>query len=110
RSEGQLVETVARINDEGGRAVAVPADVSDPRAVEAMVHEVVRALGPLDLLVNNAGVSGPLGPVAEGDTGEWWRCQEVNLRGPLLCARAVLPGMIARRRGRIVNVASGAGT
>jgi NAD(P)-dependent dehydrogenase (short-subunit alcohol dehydrogenase family) len=53
---------------------------------------------------------GPLGPIAETDPGEWWRCQEVNLRGPLLCTRAVLAGMAARRRGRIVNVASGAGT
>src|SRR5262249_39565144 len=44
------------------------------------------------------------------DPDDWWRCQEVNLRGPLLCSRAVLPGMISRRRGRIINVASGAGT
>jgi NAD(P)-dependent dehydrogenase (short-subunit alcohol dehydrogenase family) len=75
-----------------------------------MVHEVEAALGPVDLLVNNAGSPGPLGPLAEADPDEWWRCLEVNLRGPLLCSRAVLPGMIARRSGRIVNVASGAGT
>jgi NAD(P)-dependent dehydrogenase (short-subunit alcohol dehydrogenase family) len=75
-----------------------------------MVREVERSLGPVDLLVNNAGSAGPIRPVAQTDPDEWWRCQEVNLRGPLLCTRAVLPGMIARRRGRIVNVASGAGT
>jgi NAD(P)-dependent dehydrogenase (short-subunit alcohol dehydrogenase family) len=63
----------------------------------------------VDLLVNNAGAGGPIGPLAQTDPDDWWRCLEVNLRGPLLCARAVLPGMLARRRGRIVNVASGAG-
>src|SRR5262249_43251371 len=63
----------------------------------------------VDLLVNNAGVGGPVGPLAEADPDAWWRCLEVNLRGPLLCSRAVLPGMLARRRGRLVNVASGAG-
>ena len=75
-----------------------------------MVREVERALGSVDLLVNNAGLAGPIGPTWEADPEEWWRCLEVNLRGPMLCSRAVLPGMIARGCGRIVNVASGAGT
>jgi NAD(P)-dependent dehydrogenase (short-subunit alcohol dehydrogenase family) len=110
RSVDQTAETVEEIVKFGGLAVAVPADVSDPESVERMIRDVVRALGPVDLLVNNAGVSGPFGPIAETDPAEWWRCQEVNLRGPLLCTRAVLPGMVARRRGRIINVASGAGT
>jgi NAD(P)-dependent dehydrogenase (short-subunit alcohol dehydrogenase family) len=110
RSPNQIVETVEDIVRRGGRAVAEPADVSEPEAIGRMVREVERALGPVDLLVNNAGSAGPLGPVAEIDPGEWWRCQEVNVRGPLLCTRTVLAGMVARRRGRIVNVASGAGT
>jgi NAD(P)-dependent dehydrogenase (short-subunit alcohol dehydrogenase family) len=110
RSLDQLAETVEDIAKLGGRAVAVPADVSEPEAIGRRVREVERALGPVDLLVNNAGLSGPFGPIAETDPAEWWRCQEVNLRGPLLCARAVLPGMVARRRGRIINIASGAGT
>ena len=75
-----------------------------------MVQEVERSLGPVDLLVNNAGLVGPIGPTWETDPDDWWRCLEVNLRGPMLCSRAVLPGMIARGGGRIVNVASGAGT
>jgi NAD(P)-dependent dehydrogenase (short-subunit alcohol dehydrogenase family) len=110
RSGDQITETVGQIVQAGGRAVAVPIDVSEPEAVRRMVREVEEALGPIDLLVNNAGVSGPIGPIAETDPDDWWRCQEVNLRGPLLCSRAVLPGMISRRRGRIVNIASGAGT
>ena len=67
-------------------------------------------LGPVALLVNNAGTAGPLGPFWECNPGDWWRCQEVNLRGPMLLCRELLPGMIARQAGRIINVVSGAGT
>ena len=110
RSEDQLAETVGEITQSGSRAISVTADVSDPGAVERMVHEVEKSLGSVGLLVNNAGISGPIGPTWEADPEDWWRCLEVNLRGPMLCSRAVLPGMIARGGGRIVNVASGAGT
>ena len=110
RSEDQLAETVRQITQLGCRAIPVIADVSDPGAVERMVSEVEKSLGSVDLLVNNAGLAGPIGPTWETDPDAWWRCLEVNLRGPMLCSRAVLPGMIARGRGRIVNVASGAGT
>jgi NAD(P)-dependent dehydrogenase (short-subunit alcohol dehydrogenase family) len=110
RSEDQLTETVALIEDEGGRALALPADVTDQQSVERAVAETERQLGPVDLLVNNAGHGGQVGPVWEVEPDEWWRCVEVNLRGPFLCARAVLPGMIARRRGRIIITSSLAGT
>ncbi len=110
RSTDQLAETVALIHDAGGHAVAVPSDVSDSAAVQTLVAETERQLGPVDVLVNNAGVGGTAGPLWEVDAAEWWQGLEVNLRGPFLCAHAVLPGMIARRRGRIVNIASGAGT
>jgi len=110
RTEGQLAETVERIEHAGGRATAAPADASDPSAVQRMVAEVEKTLGPVEILVNCAGVSGPIGPTWETDPEDWWTCLEVNLRGPMLCSRAVLPSMIARRSGRIVNVASGAGT
>ena len=110
RSGDQLAETAKEITEAGGRAISVTADVSDPGAVERMVVEVEKSLGSVDLLVNNAGLPGPIGPTWETDPDDWWRCLEVNLRGPMLCSRAVLPGMIAREGGRIVNVASGAGT
>jgi NAD(P)-dependent dehydrogenase (short-subunit alcohol dehydrogenase family) len=110
RSAEQLADVVAAITASGGRAIALSADVTDRAAVEAAVAEAERRLGPPDLLVNNAGVGGPVGPLAESDPDAWWRCVEVNLRGPLLCCRAVLSGMLTRRRGRVVNVASGAGT
>jgi 3-oxoacyl-[acyl-carrier protein] reductase len=106
RSADQLSETV-RLAE--GRVIAVPADVSDRTSVKAMVRSVEFMLGPVSLLVNNAGTGGPFGPFWESNPEDWWRCQEVNLRGPMLCCRELLPGMIARQAGRIVNVVSGAG-
>ena len=87
--------------------MGIQLDVTDGPAVEAMVARVERDLGPVDLLVNNAGHLGAIGPLWEVDPEEWWRVWEVNVRGVMLCARAVLPSMVARRRGRIVNVSSG---
>ena len=68
-----------------------------------MAATVEAALGPVDLLVNNAGQPGPIGLLAATDPDEWWQTLEVNVRGPLYCARAVLPGMLARGHGRIVT-------
>jgi NAD(P)-dependent dehydrogenase (short-subunit alcohol dehydrogenase family) len=109
RTESELAETVRLIEEAGGRAVAYPADVTDQAAIEQVVAEVERTLGPIDLLVNNAGDQGPCGPIWESAADEWWRCVEVNLRGPYLCSRAVLPVMTARHQGRIITTASGAG-
>ena len=109
RTTSQLAETVALIQERGGRALAIPADMADRASVEGMVGRVERAVGPIDLLVNNAGVVGGVGPLARTDPDAWWEVQTINLRGPLYCARAVLPGMIRRGRGRIIHVSSGAG-
>lgn len=110
KSEAQVAETAGAIKQAGGEALAVIADVSDAAAVERAAREVEAALGPVDLLVNNAATPGPLGPMWEADADDWWHSFEVNLRGPFLCSRALLPGMIARRRGRIVNLATSAAT
>jgi NAD(P)-dependent dehydrogenase (short-subunit alcohol dehydrogenase family) len=90
--------------------LAVVADVTDATSVERMVLQVEGALGPADLLVNNAATPGPLGPMWEADADDWWRTMEMNLRGPYLCSRALLPGMIARRQGRIINLSTTAAT
>jgi NAD(P)-dependent dehydrogenase (short-subunit alcohol dehydrogenase family) len=112
RSDDQIAEVAGAIQSEGGRSLAVQADVTDRCAVDRMVAATERELGPVDLLINNAGVFGPIGPIWEIDPDEWWQGVASHLRGTMLCSRAVLPGMIERRRGRIINVASrsGAGT
>jgi NAD(P)-dependent dehydrogenase (short-subunit alcohol dehydrogenase family) len=109
RSEDEVGGLAREIADRGRRALAVRCDVTHRREVESMIAKVEAAAGPVDLLVSNAAQAGPIGPVAATDPDQWWRTLEVNLRGPLYCARAVLPGMLTRRRGRIVNVSSGAG-
>lgn len=104
RSAGELADAAAEIARDGGNARVYPADVAQPGALD----RVVRDLGPIDLLVNNAGVLGPIGPFWESDADAYRRALEINLHGPLLCMHAVLPAMQARGRGRIINVASGA--
>jgi NAD(P)-dependent dehydrogenase (short-subunit alcohol dehydrogenase family) len=109
RSEGQLAETVAAIRSDGGSAMAVAGHVADPRRVDRILREVEGRLGPVDLLVNNAGIGGPLGALWEVDPDGWWETFTVNLQGVFLFTRAVLPGMVGRGGGRVINVASHAG-
>jgi NAD(P)-dependent dehydrogenase (short-subunit alcohol dehydrogenase family) len=106
RSAEELAETVALIQSSGGRAREFQLDVTDAAAVRGAVADIEQSLGPVDLLVNNAGSIGPIGPFWQIDPESWWRVMDVNLRGSLLCAHAVLPGMVERRRGRIINVAT----
>jgi len=106
KTESQLNETVRLVESEGGTIIAFPVDVTDQAAMQQMLTSVERQLGPVDLLVNNAAVATPLGYDWEVDPDEWWRTLEINLRAPFICTRMVLPGMMARRRGRIVNVTS----
>lgn len=103
RRERDVKETAKAIERAGGRALALTGDVSRPDQVTAAMSQIERDLGPVDLLVNNAGSCEGLGPVWEVDPELWWRDVEVNLRGTFLCARAVLPSMLERRAGRIIN-------
>ena len=109
RSMSELMETVELIRRAGGRALALPADVTDHHAVAGVIAAAESQLGPIDVLINGAGSFQALGNAAQVDPAEWWREVEINLRGPFVCAHAVLPGMIARRRGRIINIVSAAG-
>jgi len=107
RSTDQVAETAALITGAGGRALVLAADVTDREAVRASVHSVLGEFGQIDLLVNNAGANTVFGPAWEVDPDAWWADVRVNLFGPFLCSATVLPAMAARRRGRIVNIASG---
>src|SRR5579859_3230581 len=106
RSASEIDQTLAEIESSGGQALAVPADVSTPAAVASLVDRAQVKVGTIRVLVNNAGVLEPVALLWEVDPDKWWHSVEINLRGPFLCMRAVLPGMIARGRGRGVNLAS----
>jgi NAD(P)-dependent dehydrogenase (short-subunit alcohol dehydrogenase family) len=84
-------------------------DVSDPESVEAATKAALRDLGRIDVLVNNAGIAGLNKPTVDYPVEEWERVLRVNLTGPFLCSRAVVPHMVAAGYGRIVNIASVAG-
>jgi 3-oxoacyl-[acyl-carrier protein] reductase len=98
---------VARIKSMGGRAVAVAADVSQAAAVTAMVDQVAAALGPIDILINNAGMAIPRG-VDDLTESDFDITIAVNLKSAFLCTQAVIPAMRAKQWGRIVNISSGA--
>ena len=107
RTRDQVEAVAAELTEAGSPALALTADVSVAGQVAAAVGEVERVWGGVDILVNNAGVLGPAGPAHETEPEAWLRTVKVNLGGCFLCCRAVLPGMIARRRGGIVNLSGG---
>ena len=108
RTVAQAEANARQISVAGGKAVAMACDVSDYAACQRLVHETTRHFGPPDVLVNNAGVIEPIGMVGETDPTEWARSIEINLIGAYYAIRAVLPGMIERGHGDIINVSSGA--
>ncbi len=101
-------ETVTAITKAGGRATAQEVDIADFAAVERGVAACEAAHGPTDILVNNAGWD-RIVPFLESDFALWKKVLDINLNGPLHLHKAVLPGMAARRAGRVVNIASDAG-
>jgi NAD(P)-dependent dehydrogenase (short-subunit alcohol dehydrogenase family) len=109
RSADELAETVRQVTQAGGTAIAACADVTDGDATRRAIEVISGRLGPVGLLINNAGVSGPFGNAWEVDAQAWWEAIEVNVRGVFLCSQIVLPAMIARGGGRIVNITSDAG-
>ena len=105
RSADQILAVAAEVERAGGQALPVVCDVTSASSVEAAVEEAVRRVGPVDVLVNNAGIAESV-PFTRLDPDVWDRTLAVNLTGTYLCMRAVLPSMIARQRGRVINIAS----
>lgn len=103
-----LAEAKARLSVQGPVATA-QVDVTSVESVEAAVQTSLAAFGKIDLLVNNAGIAGTNGKLWETTPEEWRRVVEINLNGPFLCCRAVVPHMLKNGYGRIVNVSSVAG-
>jgi NAD(P)-dependent dehydrogenase (short-subunit alcohol dehydrogenase family) len=106
RTASEVAETAAAIASNGGRAIDVTADATKEHDVAGAVAETERRLGPIDVLVNNAGRAHAIGPVWEVDPADWWQDVEASLRAAFLCARIVVPGMVERGSGRVLNVSS----
>jgi 3-oxoacyl-[acyl-carrier protein] reductase len=107
RTRDELERTVSIIEDNGGHAIAVKADVSDAGDITNLMRSVEMKLGLPDILVNNAAIVEPIGPLKDVSVEEFDHAMAVNLRSAFLCTRAAVPGMIAKRHGRIINVTSG---
>ena len=108
RLPGTIHATAAEINDAGGEAVAIKADVSDEEQIEAMVAQTLDAFGRIDILVNNAAVLVPRN-IFELPTRHIDLHNKVNIKGPILCVRSVLPTMQKQKQGWIINISSRAG-
>ena len=109
RSEDRLTAAMTEVADAtGARTLAVAADVTDRTSVDAATARVAEELGPIDLLINNAGLIDEFEvPLWETDPDQWWDVVSSHIRGGYLLCRSVVPWMLLRNRGRIVNIASG---
>lgn len=108
RTESQVKNTARKVREFGRRALAVVADVTREDQVRAMVDQALQEFGQVDVLVNNAGMA-VYGPFVEQEAADWQAMVDTNLMGTIFCAHAVLPHMLTRGRGLIVNIASVAG-
>ncbi len=108
RSEGDLSTLVQAVKEKGGKALALPADLSRPAEAGEIVRQILKAFGTLDILVNNAGVgsSADPKPVVEFNDDFWNLSIALNLTAPYLLCKAVLPVFLKKKKGRIINIAS----
>ncbi len=104
------IEATSRMVEEvGGKALSLKADISKPKDVEEAVDRARSHFGKIDILMNNAAVTGPVKPLYEVDEGDWDICMDINVKGSFLFSKAVIPHMIRQKSGKIINVTSGLG-
>lgn len=106
REEERGRDAVRRIEGAGGSSLFLQTDITAAVEVERMAAETLKALGRIDVLVNNAGINPSRTPVHETSEQDWDRTLAVNLKGAFLCSKAVLPAMMRQRGGAIINIAS----
>lgn len=105
----ELAAAAAELTEAGARTTAVVTDTTDATQVQTLAQRVESELGPVDVLVNNAGTFSVIAPVWEADPERWFRDLRVNLYGSFLCARAFVGGMVSRGRGYVINIVSSGG-
>jgi NAD(P)-dependent dehydrogenase (short-subunit alcohol dehydrogenase family) len=111
RDEATVKDVAAKLAAQhGGKVEAMRCDVGDPKSVDALVAETVKRLGSIDVLVNNAGIYGPMGAIDEVDWEEWVSAININLMGTVYPCRAVIAGMKTRNSGKIINLSGGGAT
>ena len=104
------IEATSRMVEElGGKALSLKADISRQKDVEEAVDKARSHFGKIDILMNNAAVTGPVKPLYEVDEQDWDICMDINVKGSFLFSKAVIPHMIRQKRGKIINVTSGLG-
>lgn len=106
RNASKLNEVADAINAGGGRARAIPTDITDENQVRKMVAQALAEYGRIDILVNNAGIAGPTARIVDMELDKWNEVLAVNLTGTLLCSREVLKDMMPRKSGNIINISS----
>jgi len=110
RTQAELDQVASQIRDLGGQVQVVRTDVSNRDDVIRLIETTLTTYGQIDILVNAAGVYGPIGPMWDVDVDGWIRAMQINLFGTFLCCHAVLPHMIERRQGKIINFSGGGAT
>jgi len=105
RTQADVDAVAAELQPYGRRVLSVRGDVTNEESIQALVQKVIGHFEHIDILVNNAGVEGT-GSIVDMDAARWDQVMDVNLRGPMLCCKHVGTHMIARRRGKVINVAS----
>ena len=110
RTENEVKKAVDEIRGNGGIALGLPGDVSNILSVEQVVDETTRNFSTIDILVNDAAVQCPIGPFVNTDMKEWIRNFEINFFGTAMLCKAVLPVMMEKRKGKIINLSGGGST
>ena len=106
RSKDEIDHLAAQLRSLRKEAIAVPTDVSDEDQVNHLVKKTLEVYGTVDILVNNAGARGPIGPIHSTSLSDWEQALRVNLTSAFLCSKAVLPTMMEKKEGKIINVAT----
>lgn len=106
RTASKLKAVVDTINSSGGRARAIPTDISDEEQVKKMVAQALAEYGRIDVLVNNAGIPGPTARIVDMEVARWNEVLAINITGMMLCSREVLKDMMPRKSGNIINISS----